>query len=298
MSGSEQRVWSAIGRITLQDAELKVGLPLTAAYGELSGSCEIGPDQQIAVTADFAIDRGWLAARPIERWEGWLVRAPGSNRLRVEGIHGRLCDGDVTGSVELDLDTSTYELSFVLRDVSLEQFLGRNQDNAGRIRQGRLDGHVFVRGSTKDPTERTGGGELRIRGASLLSSPVTASVVEASRRQERPISDEVEHAELRFVWEGPELKFSRVDIHSRDLRLVGMGRWNTRSGALSMTLLGATPEDAPRLSPLTELLESAGQELLQYRVEGTASKPRVTIEPLHNLTEPLRKLLRRQEGNG
>jgi hypothetical protein len=157
---------------------------------------------------------------------------------------------------------------------------------------GRLDGHVFVRGALNDPGQRRGGGELRIRGTSLLSSPVTASVVRASQQQRRAISDEVDRAELRFVWEGQELKLNRVDIHSRDLRLIGMGSWNMRSDAITMTLLGATPENAPRLFLLTDLLESAGQELMQYRVDGTAAKPEVTIEPLHNLTDPLRKLLK------
>ena len=212
--------------------------------------------------------------------------------MRLEEVRGRLCDGEVVGFAEIDPDTSSYELSFTLHDVSLDQFVRRAKREPARATRGRLDGHIFVRGSTDDPAKRSGGGDLRVRGTSLLSSPVTASVVEASRRQDRSISDEVERAEIHFVWEGEELKLTRVDIHSRDLRLIGAGSWNMRSDAISLRLLGATPEDAPRLFLLTDLLETAGQELLQYRVEGTAAEPRVTIEPLHNLTDPLRRLLK------
>jgi hypothetical protein len=206
-------------------------------------------------------------------------------------VRGRLCDGEIAGSALIDPASSTYELSSTLHDLSLDQFLGRGERKPNGRPESRVDGHVFVRGSTDDPTQRGGGGELRIRGASLLQSPVTASVVQASQKRNRPISDEVDRAELKFVWEGHELKFNDVDIHSRDLRFKGVGQWNRRSDVISMTLLGATHEDAPRLLLLTELLESAGQELIQYRVEGTATDPRVTIEPFHNLTEPLRKLL-------
>jgi len=64
-----------------------------------------------------------------------------------------------------------------------------------------------------------------------------------------------------------------------------------RDDSLSMTLLGARPEHWPRVAVLSDLIEVAGQELLQYRVTGTAASPQVQVEPLHNLTEPLRKLL-------
>lgn len=294
LAGSQQRTWNVAGQVLLKRAALDIGVPLTEFDGHLRGRCEIRPDGQVNLEAVFAIDRGRLSARPLERCEGRLRCYPGSRRVQLEDVRGRLCDGEIVGFVEIDPDTATYELSFTLHDVSLDQLLQRRESDSGETRQGRVDGHVFVRGSTKDPTRRSGGGELRVRGASLLSHRVTASVLTASRQRQHAISAEVDQAELLFAWEGQEVKLSRIDIHSRDLRLIGMGDWNLRSDAIRMTLLGATPEDAPRLSLLTDLLESAGQELIQYRIEGTAAKPRVTIEPLHNLTDPLRKLLRRE----
>jgi len=212
--------------------------------------------------------------------------------LWLEDVRGGLCGGEVSGFATLDPASSSYELSFSLRDVSLAELLQRSGRRNGRAVRGRLDGHIFLRGTANDPTRRSGGGELRIRGSTLFSSPITASLLEASRRDAREISDEVQQAELHFAWEANELNFTRVDIQSRDLRLIGVGRWNLRSDAIEMTLVGATPEHLPRLFLLTDLLETAGQELVQYRIGGTASKPQVAVEPLHNLTGPLRELLR------
>ena len=93
------------------------------------------------------------------------------------------------------------------------------------------------------------------------------------------------------MWEGNKLRFSRVDILARDLRLVGYGTWNTQTDAISMTLLGATQDDAPRLFLLTDILESAREELMQYRITGTYAQPHVSVEPLHNLTGPIKDLL-------
>jgi len=238
--------------------------------------------------AAFAVEKGILAKRSIANWEGRISSASEDRIIRIEDVNGEFCDGGLIGFAEIDPE-SQFELSFTLHDVSLNEFMNRKDDT--RAAAGRLDGRIFVRGDIHDASKREGGGEIRIRGASLLSSPVTASVARVSRQKKGDIGHEVDEALLRFVWEGDELKFTRVDIQSRDLRFIGLGSWNMQTDAVKMTLLGAASEDAPRLFVLTDLLDSAREELLQYRVEGTAKDPRVTIEPLHNLTGPWRKLL-------
>ncbi len=294
MSGAADRSWQIDGRVLFEHADLRLGLPLTDFDGELSGTCRVDPEGRVELKAEFMVDRGQLAARSIERWEGALTRDVGERWVRLEDVRGRLCDGEVVGLARIDPANAAYELSLTLHDLSLEQFL-RRPGSDGSPRRGRIDGRVFVRGKAGDDATRRGGGELRIRGASLLGTPVLASVAEATRRANRRISDALERVELRFIWDGSELKFVRAEIHSRELRLVGEGSWNMRDDSLSMTLLGAHPEHWPRVAVLSDLIEVAGQELLQYRVTGTAASPQVQVEPLHNLTEPLRKLLGGEE---
>jgi hypothetical protein len=290
MSGAADRSWQIEGRVLFEHTDLRLGLPLTDFDGELSGTCRVDPKGRVALQAEFLVDRGQLAARSIERWEGALTRDFGERWVQLEDVRGRLCDGEVVGLARIDPANAAYELSLTLHDLSLEQFL-RKPSPDGEPRHGRIDGRVFVRGKVGDDATRRGGGELRIRGASLLGTPVLASVAEATRRANRRISDALERVELRFIWDGSELKFTRAEIHSRDLRLVGEGSWNMHDDSLAMTLLGARPEHWPRVAVLSDLIEVAGQELLQYRVTGTAAAPHVQVEPLHNLTEPLRKLL-------
>ena len=85
--------------------------------------------------------------------------------------------------------------------------------------------------------------------------------------------------------------FEHATIESQDLRLVGTGTWNMRDDSIRMTLWAARPDLWPRLGPFGDLLESAGQELMQYRVEGALAAPRVTAQPLHRINETLRRLL-------
>ena len=281
--------WRIDGRIRLDSAALSLGAPLEDFSGELAGSCEI-TGNDIRLDADFLIDRGVLMGRPITRWEGELHRDWGEPVVRLRELRGQLCEGEVVGEVTVDPSTTAYELSATLQDVNLAELLDP-QAKPGAARPGRLDGHVFIRGVGNDPARRDGGGSLRISSASLLSNRVSAPVVVASRDATKPLSESIDHAELRFAWRGSTLMFERVDIHTGDMRLIGEGWWNSADDSLSLTLIAAHPEDAPRLAVITDLLELAGKELLQYQITGTTARPQVTVQPLHNLTEPLRRLL-------
>lgn len=288
LTGAAQDEWIVAGRVALRDAALRIGLPLTGFKGEVWGECEQLPDQRVSIDARFVIEDGTFAGRAIRNCEGFIQRDPASSKLVLGDIRGELCDGNADGSVKIDVDARTYDTAFSFHDLDLRAaFPPRDQDKPQR--GGRLDGRLFVRGSLDDPTQRRGGGELRIRSASLLSSPVTAKVAEATPQQIN--RDElVDQALVTFAWRGDVLLFESVDIRAGGLRLIGSGSWNTRSDAIDLTLLGAFGEDTPRIPALTDLIEAAGQELTQYRVTGTVAKPNVTVEPLHNLTDPFRRL--------
>ena len=289
--GGTPRTWRIEGRVPLRDAEIQLGLHVTGLQGELTGACTGGPDDDVEIEAQLAVQQGQLDGRPIAGWQGRLRRHRDTRWVTLDELGGRLCDGDALGVVQIDPQTSEYELSLTLRDVSLHQ-LFPPRDPTQPERPGWLGGTVYLRGRGSEATMRRGGGEVRIRGASFLRTPLLASLLRAGPRGHPAINDTVEQADVRFVWEGSQIELVRVDIQSPDLRLVGEGTWDMHSDALQMTLLGASPQNWPRLAMVTDLLELAGKELIQYRVRGTLAAPIVTAEPLHKLNDALRKLLK------
>jgi hypothetical protein len=210
--------------------------------------------------------------------------------LKLNDISGSWCDGDLVGFGSVDPQSLAYEASITLHDVSLDQAFARRDAPLPPPGAARLDGRIFVRGVGGDTTSRRGGGELRVRGASLTGATVTAPLVEASRGARRPIDDHVDQAECRFVWEGRRLRFNRVLIQTRGSSLIGEGWLDTDTEQLSLLLIAAPPERASRLFLIDELLNLAREELVQYRIEGTLRQARVKIEPLHNLAETLRRI--------
>ncbi|MCC6361340.1 MAG: hypothetical protein IT450_21595 [Phycisphaerales bacterium] len=281
--------WQVAGRVGFTDGHLAIGLNLAALKGDLSGRCGISQGE-VEIDADFALDSGTIDGRDIRNWVGRLTRRAGERIVSIGLESGETCGGRIAGDARIDPESGEYELSLVLSGLLLDRFIGEPSGD-DKPRAGLLDGRIFLRGRGEDPLLRVGGGDLRIRGASLMSSPVTKSIAEESRRKNRPIGEELDEVSLQFVWERDELVFNRVVFTSRELRLVGVGRWNMSTDALTLTLEGATGEDAARIAVLSDFLESVSREVAQYRVTGTSANPRVTVEWMHNFTEPVRRLL-------
>ncbi|MBW7904073.1 MAG: hypothetical protein LC135_13965 [Phycisphaerae bacterium] len=296
--GGEARAWRINGQVRLTQADMKLGLELRDFAADVDGACRVLSDGRTELSADFALRGGFLAGRPIDYLEGRLDQPLGEDWLSLSGVAGSMCGGQVIASVQINQKTLDYSLSLTLEDLDLDRFLSRGEAGTpgdaeaqrGQRAPGRLGGRIWVRrqGSQQEPM---GGGELRIVGGSLLSTPVSASILDESRRSRLVrMSDALNYADLRFLWQGDRVLFTRVDIRTPDRRLVGNGgAWNLRTDAVELTLVAAPPAGAANLGPLTDLLH--GQELVQYRVSGTAAKPRVAIDPLYTLSDALRRML-------
>ncbi|TWT45482.1 AsmA family protein [Phycisphaerae bacterium RAS1] len=287
-----QRTWVVDGDVRLRNGVLELGSPLTEADGRLAGVWRIDADGRTQWNGGFTIERGFFAGRRIADWEGQIAQSPGTDWLRLENLRGKLCGGDVLGGARLNTETSTYELSLDLRSVRLDELAAvTRKSSEPAAGDATVDGHVYLEGASGPGAWRLGGGSVRVTGASFLKTPVLMQVFELilQTRRARP-SEDLDVIELRFSLDGALVRFSRIDIQGRDLRLVGEGTLNLDGNLLSLSLLSAHPKAWPRVLVLSDFLEAAGRELAAYRIEGPVTDPRVTVEPLHNIAETLRRL--------
>jgi hypothetical protein len=255
-----------------------------------------------AVTVDtkFQIDTGTLGDRPLGACEGRLRTQPGRNAVLLEEVTGALCGGELRGFGELDPNTSQYRLSFSLHDVELDGFMRPGNAASATAPTGatpptttapvsaRLDGQFSLEGKQGQPGMRRGHGALLIRGASIVRTPVLSTVAQSRPEARQRLANNAELIDIDFDVQGSVFDLNRVNISSGSARLVGKGTWQPSTDQLELSLLLA-PLKLPTAPPFN-LVDIAREELAQYHVTGTAAKPQVSLEPLHNVNEMLREI--------
>ena len=290
--------WSFDGVVKLRDATLELGLPMTIAAGELRGSIVLDPNGDPTIDAKINVDSGSFGGRALRDLSGQLLHEAADRWVQLTDLHGRLSEGDAIAEVKVDGTTGDYEATLKFRDAQLAEFLNRPPKPGQPPSPGLVDGNLYLRGMGEDRRGQRGGGRLMVRNASLLSTPVSEAIVKAGQQSKKSVNPAVDNAELDLAWEGDDFHFRRVLIMSRDQKLLGEGDWNQKTDRISATLYSLPPKAPAALEPLVKLLQAAGDELFQVRIEGTSNEPKGRIEALYGLTEPLKRLLSGEERGG
>lgn len=291
ITGGTPFTWRFAGRIPFRMAALRLGVPIEDAFGELRGSGSYTPGVDAQLDAAFVLDRARAEGVELSDWRGRMTRAGLSAPVRLDELAGRVAGGEALGTAAIDPARGEYQLSLSLRDVPLAALLPPGDADQSHTARGRLDGQLTLAGVGSDVASRRGAGQARIRGASFLQAPLLVSIFRASWLDAIRGSDDIDAAEIMFRWDGAAVRLTRVDVVSREIRLIGEGVWFPADNRVEMTLVGAHPRDWPRLAMVTDLIESAAGEIVQFRVSGTLSKPAVSTQPLRRLDETLRRLL-------
>jgi hypothetical protein len=281
--------WHVDGTVELRDFRGELGLLLENCDGMIRGAVEIPPNGNAALDLGFDILVGKLAGRAISDLSGHISTSGDRATIQLRDVRGTICGGALLARLDYAPQTQAYELSLSLKGVNSDEIQLRPRSIG---KQGRFDASVTLRGRSGDDSSRTGSGELRVYDTSFVRVPVLADLLETLRLR-NAVDETLDFAELHFVCEGRVLRLTSVEIHGRDIRLVGEGLWNVATDRIELNLVGANPRNWPRVAVLSDVVELAGSELVQYRVSGTSSKPVITPEPLHRLTEPIRRLIAR-----
>lgn len=278
------------GRVALRDAHLALGVDLTDASGALAGAAQLGGGAPQIDTV-LQLQSGRILGQTIQSVRGALVLEAHDPRLRVDILSGALAGGAVRGALAIDTRNASYELGLNFENLALDALAPPPEDAPPQSPGGRVDGRVTLRGRGASIASRRGEGQLHIRDTTFLRLPLLARVFRAGWLRSDVRSGEIDRADLVFDCDGARLRFTRAEFLGRELRLVGSGEWRTDDDTVDLTLVGAHPREWPRLAMLTDLLERAGAEVLQFRVTGPRNDPDIRSEALFRLTQPLRDLL-------
>lgn len=286
--------WSFQGRAEGVDAVLSAGVQLTKARLTVLSEGTLGATGSVAMRGTFRVENGLLAGVPVDSWSGRFRVDPGSSIVYLDELRGQWCGGQVLGHARYDWARQRYEVSIEVAGANLRELIAAQRGapaGADRTRSGTLSGRFELSGYADDPGSRVGNGAVALRDVPFRGTPILEPVARSAPHEQVPAKGTPADVEMDIELKGGRFRLSRVDLASEDLRLLGAGSYVMKDGRLDLRLFGAHPRHLPRIAGVTDLLDSAKRNLVQFRITGTVENPKVDVTPLPLLNDALRLLL-------
>ncbi len=288
--------WSLEGRIGVEEASADLGFgtkKLTGAFTGTMGNAGEG----LAIDGAVEMDRIRVGSHTATELSGKFVKRPSSSLLRIEKLTGKAYKGKLAGRAEVRLgEKVSYGLRLACDAVRLEALAAAGgaaeDDIAGRL-TGEL--RLVVPGDLDE--QRQGVGTLKISRGKLYRLPVMLGflhVIYLSLPGDAAFTD----GEVRYRLKGDTLIFEEIYLRGSALSVVGSGTLGLQKETLDLTFMAGPPQKIPRMSELDDLVKILLRELLEIRVTGTLSKPRMRTVSLKSLEGVAKKLLNPGSGSG
>ncbi|MFP3938479.1 MAG: hypothetical protein ACLFVW_09075, partial [Phycisphaerae bacterium] len=267
------------GWISFDSAVADLGFGHKTLSGKVSGSGGQTPEG-LELDADVELDSILVGRGEITDVTGRLVKSPGSDRMRVNELMGRVYEGRLYGLAEIELsDPLEYALSFSVEDVQIEGLMKAGRDSAEESPQddsdisGLLTGKLEYRAVAGDSDTQQAAGRLRISDGKLYRLPVPLELLYVVTLT-LPGEGAFTSGDVQYELKGQELTFREIHLRGPALSVVGSGQLNLRTEQLRLNFITGPPGKVPRLAAeIDEMLKPISRELAEIRISGTLSNP-------------------------
>ena len=194
--------------------------------------------------------------------------------FHLEDMFGRIAEGAVSAEMDLNLETTQWDLDVHLEDASLEELSRNRTDPVAEGTVGTVLGRVQVTGLVGDPAAKNGRGMILIQDGQMTNSPLTFSILQISQLM-LPVSSSIKLAEIEFTIDGDLMVFDEFMLTSAGLQLQGTGEMSLEDWRIALRLF-------PRgtIPIFSDIIGSVTGILYAINVTGTLDEPNATIEVL------------------
>lgn len=285
--------WESSFSIALRPKPMRVeiGVPmdLTAGLLRVAGRSREGAVQQLSGALENAavVIGGRELTELSMRFE---QPAPQSN-LALRDVRGRVASGLLAGQADLRRgdDATAFVVDLALRGADVAQLTG---DTTGGLR-GQLNASFALEGVSGRPRTRRGRGDVAVSGEQLMRLPLVFGLLQVASLS-LPINTPFTEGSARYSIEGQRITFERIELRDRSDIMQGAGWLDL--GSRDVRLRFATSSQAWARVPLIgELLAGARREMLEIRVQGKLSDPRLSTSAMTTLTTTVDQVLRADE---
>jgi len=273
--------------IWLQKASFTAGADVTDAKGQIKLNGTVAGGALQTLTGALNFDSATIADRPVSNMTA-DIRKPGDrDLLQITNIDAHLAGGVVAGRVETTLDKADprFAVALQIRDAKAGELSGDNVPLEGKV-----SGSLQMEGKWDDSGARRGRGDVIVEGHDMYRVPIAFGLMQIANLS-LPTDSPLRRAGLRYSIDGQKMSLEQIDLRSANSAMQGSGLIDFGTRQVSMTLsLADSPADAvPVFGPL---FKSARQDLLQIKVRGTLSEPKVKAQAFNTFSTTVDEVMK------
>ncbi|MEM8738523.1 MAG: hypothetical protein AAGG38_08615 [Planctomycetota bacterium] len=301
-------------KVDLIDTSLVLGLPITELNGTLIVGVRQHDDQRRPdLSFNLRADRLRALDRRVSPLTLRLNNQDDPDRLTFDPLLAGVYGGVLVGSGEVPLDPDGwYRFDLALSDAQVEPFLKpevHDPTHRGRpdlvlaaqpqgaapvapaapprtrfsnvqrdVGQGRLSASLSIESPLNDNTLRRGRGALLIADAKLFDKPLSNAVLRASNLS-LPSGEPLNTARARYLIDGETVRFDELSFSGPALTVAGAGTMTLPATDLNLVMVSRNTA-APRLGPVSDLINLFKDELIAIRVTGPLANPKTSVTSL------------------
>jgi hypothetical protein len=285
------------GGVALGGATLHAGVPFEAITGVVycrgrhQGKLE-------GIVGNVLLDELTVCNQPFRHLHCQILVLPEEpDAVVLRGLRAELFGGQVGGTARIALGpTPAYEVDLTASQIQLEEFGRHNLGGKGQL-SGLAAARLYLVGQGTDLAGLQGRGSVDVPSGKMYNLPPLLALLKTLNKLQAPDRTAFEEAHARFTLRGQRVTITRLDLTGDAISLGGQGELSLDGNDVNLdfyAVLGRLPQLLP--SPIKELPRAISEQLLNIKMTGPLSDPKITREPVPALVEPVRELLERVAG--
>jgi hypothetical protein len=277
------------GAVTLDGANLDVGVPINAVKGDLNFNAAVRHDRLQSLTGSLDLASLRMADRTVTDFKAALLKPADRPELLINEMQGGLAGGDLAGQASLSFPEegpSRYVLSLAVRNADVKELAGETDQNLA----GRLTASLAMEGAWGKPEARRGRGDVVVTGKDMYRIPVILGLLQITNLS-LPVSSPFSSGIARYSVEGQKVSFEKIELRSDNMVMSGDGKLDFATKQVRMNFVTDNPGGF-KVPFVQDLWRGAQHELLRIQVRGTVQDPKVETRSMGTLWTTVDEVLK------
>jgi hypothetical protein len=297
--------WKFVGSLALHHFLLHHTLEAAIGSGIVTVAGDLDAHETVPnLAGEFHLKHVLVAGRTVRALKGELTGDRVNNTVTINHISGSVAGGVLSGHVLLHFKPQvSLAADFNLSDAQLAALL-KNHPMPGtptastmpatqptkpttdlpRISSGVVNASLHFSQLLGKLSSSHGYGDLLITKANIYNVPLSMGLLQIATLR-LPVSSAFNRAKLVYLIKGHIVNFSKIQLHSPGVDLLGRGSLNLTDQHVDLELITQSPSGT-EIPVLGFIVGMARSQLLQLHVHGPISNPKITPIPLRILALP------------